>query len=69
LKLNKNIKKDENGRNSYVVPRVYEGKRSSLGKGTNEFKLDKSDYSLINSVFSNSKRVVLSKHNDFKNKK
>ncbi|MFQ9737745.1 MAG: hypothetical protein ACLR06_08405 [Christensenellaceae bacterium] len=53
-KLNKNIDYKNKGENRYshVLPRVYEGERSALGKGTNDFKLDKSDKATVDKIFA-----------------
>ena len=57
-KLLFNIGKNKKGDSNYshVVPRVYIGKRSSLGRGTNEFKLHKDDHPLIDLIFRTGKR-------------
>jgi len=57
-KLNKNIDYKNKGENRYshVLPRVYEGERSALGKGTNDFKLDKSDKATVDKIFATGKR-------------
>ena len=48
---NKGLPKGQK-RNSYVVPYVYEGKRSSLGTKTNEFSFLPEDYQTIQRRFS-----------------
>lgn len=55
--LNVNINRKKKGEKdfSHVVPRVYQGKRSALGKETDEFRLDKSDFDKVDSVFRNGK--------------
>lgn len=57
-KLNENIDKTDNkkGEYSYVVPRVYEGKRSALGAGTNKYKLSEEDKPIVDTIFKNGKR-------------
>ena len=70
LKLNVNIDKSQKGDGKYsrVIPRVYDGKRSSLGKGTNGYKLDKSDHPLIDSIFKTGKRYSVPKTSNSKKK-
>lgn len=52
IKLKKNINKNEdNTKYSHVVPIVYNGKRNSLGKKTNNFTLSKEDYNFIMDIF------------------
>lgn len=48
---------------SHVVERVYMGKRSSLGKGTNQYKLDKKDIDKVKDVFENATRRIVPKKN------
>ena len=57
-KLNKNIdsKRKGDSKYSHIVPRVYEGTRSALGTGTNDYKLDNADIPLVDSIFQNAKR-------------
>lgn len=57
-KLNVNIDKTERkkGKYSHVIPRVYEGKRSALGTGTNMYKLAEEDKPIIDTIFKNGKR-------------
>lgn len=57
-KLNKNISVNAKPEDelSRVIPRVYEGKRSALGKGTNEYKLAEEDKPIIDEVFKTGKR-------------
>lgn len=57
-KLSVNIDKTERGKGQYshVIPRVYEGKRSALGEGTNRYKLSETDKPLIDDIFKNGKR-------------
>lgn len=43
-------------RYSHVVPRVYKGKRSALGKDTNEYRLEKSDRDKVDKIFTTGKR-------------
>lgn len=57
-KLKVNIDKTEKnkGEYSHVVPRVYEGKRSALGAGTNKYKLAEDDRTTVDYIFKNGKR-------------
>ena len=56
-KLSKNISKNKGDKkDSYVVPRVYEGQRSALGQNTDEFGYDNSDKAIIDDVFNNAPR-------------
>lgn len=61
FRLFENIDKSKKNSNkySYVVSRVYEGTRDSLGKGTNKFYLSQKDYDLIMRIFSSSPRVKI----------
>lgn len=57
IRLNKNINKKENDtKYSHVVPIVYDGKRDSLGKKTNDFYLSKDDYDLVMDIFKNASK-------------
>jgi hypothetical protein len=68
--LNVNIGNDEKGEKlSYVVPRVYDGKRSALGEGTTDYKLDKSDESLIDKIFETGKHYKVEYSGNSKNDK
>lgn len=70
-RLNVNIdrKPKKNDGYSHIVPRVYHGKRSALGKETNEYRLDKSDYSKVESVFKSGKVYYVSRTSNSKKKK
>ena len=71
-RLHKNIDSARKGDSKYshVVPRVYEGKRSALGKGTNEYVLDNLDKPLIDEIFANGKRYkIISKDNSGNSKR
>ena len=71
--LNVNINREdpsEKNRKSRVIPRVYKGKRSSLHKELIGFKLDSSDRTLIENIFSSSKIINIPYTNNSKvNKK
>lgn len=71
-KLKVNIDKTEKnkGEYSHVVPRVYEGKRSALGAGTNKYKLAEDDKTTVDYIFKNGKRYKVPRTgNKPKNKK
>lgn len=71
-KLKVNIDKTEKnkGEYSHVVPRVYEGKRSALGAGTNTYKLAEDDKPTVDYIFKNGKRYKVPRTgNKPKNKK
>lgn len=52
IPLTSNINKNERGdAKSYVFPKVYKGKRSALGKGTNDFSLTSIDKKLVDKLF------------------
>ena len=70
-RLSVNIDKtDKNkGKYSYVVPRVYEGKRSALGSGTNKYKLADKDKPIVDDIFNNGKRYKVLQTGKPKNKK
>ena len=71
-KLNVNINyKDpkEKGRNSYVVPRVYEGRRSDLNDELHDFRVNTSDRDLISGIFNNSKRYKVNYTSNSKKKR
>ena len=71
-KLNINIDKTEKkkGQYSHVIPRVYEGKRSALGTGTNTYKLAEEDKPTVDDIFKNGKRYKVPRTgNKPKNKK
>ena len=72
IKLNAPIDpKEKNLENtySYVVPRVYESTRSSLGVGTDDFRLTKEDYELVRSLFSTAPRYQVQTTSNSENKK
>jgi len=54
---------------SYVVPRVYTGKRSSLKDEMRNYRIDKKDKNTISRIFSTSKRYPVSYTTNSKNKK
>ena len=57
LRVNINYKDSkEKQRKSYVVPKVYESKRSALKNELHDFRVDKVDMPLIEDVFKNSKK-------------
>ena len=71
-KLKVNIDKTEKnkGEYSHVIPRVYEGKRSALGAGTNKYKLAEEDKPTVDDIFKNGKRYKVPRTgNKPKNKK
>mgnify|MGYP004733653303 CR=1 FL=1 len=53
IPLTSNINKNERGKfTSYVFPKLYKGKRSALGKGTNDFSLTSTDKKLVDKLFN-----------------
>ena len=69
--LQVNIDKTKKGSDekSHVVPRVYIGTRSSLGKGTNKFELSELDEPLIDEIFKTAPRYPIPKTSNSKQKK
>jgi hypothetical protein len=54
LPLKSNINKNERGKSiSHVLPKVYRGKRSALGKDTDKYSLTKEDRIIVDDVFEN----------------
>lgn len=56
LKVNIDKTEKNKGEYSHVIPRVYEGKRSALGAGTNKYKLSEKDKPIVDDIFKNGKR-------------
>lgn len=56
LKVNIDKTEKNKGEYSHVVPRVYEGKRSALGAGTNTYKLAEDDKPTVDYIFKTGKR-------------
>ena len=56
--LRKNLNKNDN-KKGYLLPIVFEGKRSSLGKEITHFTISKEDYNLVNELFINSPRKYI----------
>ena len=56
LKVNIDKTEKNKGEYSHVVPRVYEGKRSALGAGTNTYKLAEDDKPTVDYIFKKGKR-------------
>lgn len=56
LKVNIDKTEKNKGDYSHVIPRVYEGKRSALGAGTNKYKLSEKDKPIIDDIFKKGKR-------------
>lgn len=56
LKVNIDKTEKSQGEYSHVIPRVYEGRRSALGSGTNKYKLAEEDKPIVDDVFKNGKR-------------
>ena len=71
IKLIVNICKTEKeiDKYSYVVPRVYIGKRSSLKDEIHNFSIDKIDKPIIVEIFNKSERYPIKYTNNSKNKK
>lgn len=74
IKLNNNISNSpkEEGRDTYVFPRVYEGKRSSLGGNASEFKFSSSeDKNLIHNMIDTMPTIKINyiSNSSSKNKK
>ncbi len=61
--LKTNIRKTGDNSTSHVVPRVYEGKRSSLGKRTDEYRIAKEDQPTIDKIFKTAPRYPVPKKN------
>lgn len=53
---------------AYVVPIVYEGKRSALGRERPDYNLTKNDKKIVDKIFENSPREKVTKTSNSKNK-
>lgn len=63
LKVNIDKTEKNKGEYSHVIPRVYEGRRSALGSGTNKYKLAEEDKPIVDNIFKNGKRYKVSHTN------
>lgn len=66
--LKKNLNKSD-PQKGYLLPIVFEGKRSSLGKEITDFTISKKDYDLVDELFNNSPRKYINYTSNSKNKK
>lgn len=53
---------------SYVYPKVYVGKRSALGKGTDKYSLVEADKDIVNELFATLPREVVPRTSNSKKK-
>ena len=71
IKLSKNISNEvkEQGRDSYVLPIVYEGERSALGSNISGYKLSSEDNELINNMIDTGPIIKIDYVSNSKNKR
>lgn len=68
--LTSNIEAEERGKSiSYVYPKSYKGKRSALGKDTDEFSLIKADKAIVKDILKNYPVEIVPYTSNSKNKK